>query len=527
MSRHLPPAAHLAAIVGIAAVAAGVLAVLGGLGWIDWAFATVVLTGLALLGVRVAAEWREAKGAARRARVLTRVPPDEVAREAVQVERRRLIGEIGAGLRAALAAVRAEAAAADEGQDLRASAERIHELSRAATGELRRQLGLLRAVEDPTPAGEPLASHEYGPSRGDAVLGVAVAALAAVETMTWPAMDGQHVSAGSAVLGALAAGTVGGRRAWPVGSTFACAGMFLLGVALSVPVYPALWFLVTVCGLLWTVAGTVAPPTRALGAIASLVAAVILAVAVSDPQNILFDAVVMGVAVTGGLLTRLMRGRARDARERAAAAGAEIAAAATSAVHAERATFARELHDTVSHAVGLIAVQSAAAIVSCDHDRLAARTSLDLVRRTAEAALADLDHASVETLHPRTGADLEALVDRIRAAGTPVSLDVGDLGSGPLPDAVYRVVQESLTNVLRHAPGARATVRVRPVEDHVLVEVVDDGPGLGAGSDRGYGLVGLAERVQFAGGTLTTSAGPGGVGFKVRAQLPAARQVTA
>ncbi len=364
------------------------------------------------------------------------------------------------------------------------------------------------------------------PTRGDAAAALAVAALAAVETVLWPSMDGQAVVVGSVALAALSAATVAGRRAWPLWSSLACAGVFLLGVALSVPVYPGLWFLVTVCGLLWTVTA-VAARSEAAVAVTVLAASVLLEVWLTEPHNVPFDAVVMGVAVTAGLLTRLARSRALAAEGRALEAGAEISAAARGAVEAERSTFARELHDTVSHAVGLIAVQSAAAMVSWQHDPAAARAHLALVDRAAESALSDLDHACVGAPPERTGADLGALVERIRAAGTPVRLDITPPAAAPLPDPVYRVVQEALTNVVRHAPGARATVRVATDAGRVVVEVIDDGPGMDASAERGYGLVGLAERVRFAGGTLTTSGGPDDVGLRVTAELPTGRRVTA
>jgi signal transduction histidine kinase len=514
-------------VVVFAASAAGAaaFAVAGARTAVDWAFTTVVLSALGLLTLRVVREWREARREAARARVLARLVPDDVAREAVRAERRLLLGEISSGLRDLLLDVREAAGAGSVADDPRSAAEHIHERSREATAELRRQLGLLRPVEEPAPSSEE-AARARTPARLDVSVGVAAALLAMVETVLWPTMDGQHVSAATVVMGGMAAGTVVGVRAWPVMSALACAGVFLLGTSLSVPIYPGIWFLASVCGLLWAVAG-VRRPAQAAGAVVALVGAVLAEVALSEPQNVAFDAVVMGVAVVGGLLARAARSRARTARERAADADSQIATAAREAVGAERAVFARELHDTVSHAVGLIAMQSAAVLVSADHDPDAARASLGLVRRTADTALADLDDAAILAPRPRTRSDLDALVERIRAAGTQVELEVVGRVGPQLPEPVYRVVQEALTNVVRHAPGARARVRIATAAGQLVVEVTDDGPGVVAGAERGYGLVGLGERVRFVGGSLATSPGPGGAGFRVRATVPHHAEVPA
>ena len=85
---------------------------------------------------------------------------------------------------------------------------------------------------------------------------------------------------------------------------------------------------------------------------------------------------------------------------------------------------------------------------------------------------------------------------------------------------VYRVIQESLTNVVRHAPGAKVHIAINCDARRTAVRVVDDGPGPNGAGGRGYGLIGLAERVGFAGGTLKSGCGPGGTGFSVEAVLP-------
>jgi signal transduction histidine kinase len=126
-------------------------------------------------------------------------------------------------------------------------------------------------------------------------------------------------------------------------------------------------------------------------------------------------------------------------------------------------------------------------------------------------------------LAPQPGtADLPALVDRVRTSGLHVDLEVtGDVTGVPptVGLCVYRIVQESLTNVLKHAPGATARVRVEGTAEQVVVEVVDDGPGARDPAG-GHGLVGMGERVEVFGGELTVGAASSGGGFVVRAVLP-------
>ena len=115
--------------------------------------------------------------------------------------------------------------------------------------------------------------------------------------------------------------------------------------------------------------------------------------------------------------------------------------------------------------------------------------------------------------------DLLALIDRVRLAGTPVDLTViGD--PTPCADVVHRVVQETLTNAMRHAPGSHVVVSVNSDGNGTRVTISDDGPGPGRTTPRGYGLVGLAERVDFAGGSFESGPGPHGHGFRVSATIP-------
>ena len=212
----------------------------------------------------------------------------------------------------------------------------------------------------------------------------------------------------------------------------------------------------------------------------------------------------------------------RDARSRQAAA-------------AERARIARELHDVVAHSISVVAVQAGAARWVLDGDPAPVRDALLTIERTSRDALAELRRLlevlraeDEETeLAPQQGvADVPALVEQVRAAGQPLRLRV-EGKPVPLPAGVdlagFRIVQEGVTNVLKHAPGSSAAVAVRYLAGALEVEVTDDGggrlPGWSPAASPGHGLAGMRERVELYGGEL--QAGPRSPrGFAVRARLP-------
>jgi len=198
-------------------------------------------------------------------------------------------------------------------------------------------------------------------------------------------------------------------------------------------------------------------------------------------------------------------------------------------VAAERARIARELHDVVAHSVSIIAVQAGAAESLVERDPARAREHLGAVRRTAREALTemrrllDVLREDEPAYAPQpTLATLAALVEETRRAGVPVEL-VREGSDDPLPPGVdlaaYRIVQEALTNVRRHAGSAPTRVRIRHAAGAVEVEVVN-GPATspGEGPGGGRGLLGMRERVRLYGGSL--DAGPEDGGFAVRARLP-------
>jgi signal transduction histidine kinase len=243
--------------------------------------------------------------------------------------------------------------------------------------------------------------------------------------------------------------------------------------------------------------------------------------------------------------------------ERAARAEREREQRAALAVAEERERIARELHDVVSHHVSVIVIQAGAALRALDRRPADARTALEAIDGSARGAMTEMrrmlgilgpgggptrpDGASGvtadEALAPMPGlARLGELLEQVRATGQRVELAVeGDpvpLDPG-LDLTAYRIVQEALTNTLKHAPDGHVAVTIRYRPEALAIEVVDDGgrgrsgatAGLGHAADPGRGLIGMVERTALFGGTL--EAGRHGAGFRVSARLPLAADPSA
>ena len=245
--------------------------------------------------------------------------------------------------------------------------------------------------------------------------------------------------------------------------------------------------------------------------------------------------IIAGGTLALGVALRIQEGRSISLAVAADRAQSEQEATAQAAVHEERARIARELHDVVAHNVGLIVLQAGGARSVLGTDPEQARTALRQVEETGRQTLTEMRHlvgilrvdAEREPL-PRLER-LPALVDEARAAGLAVELEVEgapvDLPAG-LELAAYRLIQEALTNVRKHAPTSRAKVRLCYEPDRLRIEVSDDGGPSDAVRDSarnasglGYGLIGMRERVNLYGGRLQAGPLPGG-GFRVEATLP-------
>ncbi len=255
--------------------------------------------------------------------------------------------------------------------------------------------------------------------------------------------------------------------------------------------------------------------------------------------GLFFDAITFAMVIAIAELVRTRRAYAEIYAERAARLESERVAVASRAVDEERLRIARELHDVVAHSVTSIAVQSSVGLDRLRTDPDASEQALAAIETSSRTALAEMrrmlgmlrqgDETSASLLPAPGLATVPALVEESTAAGIATSLTVAGERPEQVPPGVdlcgYRIVQEALTNVAKHAPGARADVTVDWTAAGVAVEVADDGHGRALfgpdqpGTHPGHGLLGMRERVALFGGVLAAGPRPEG-GFGVRADLP-------
>jgi signal transduction histidine kinase len=238
------------------------------------------------------------------------------------------------------------------------------------------------------------------------------------------------------------------------------------------------------------------------------------------------------------VVIRLYRGSIERAERRAALFAADREARAREAVAEERSRLARELHDSVGHALNVVVLHAGAAQRVVATKPELAREALGSIETAGRQALADIERMLGILRAPDDGVGLDAapglgqlerLCEQVREAGLPVALSVeGEARAVPasLDLTAYRIVQEALTNTLKHAGKTRAAVTVRYEDDALAIEVDDEGRGVSAGvAGGGRGLVGMGERVATFRGEL--EAGPRAEGgFAVRARLPLHKEGT-
>jgi signal transduction histidine kinase len=253
-----------------------------------------------------------------------------------------------------------------------------------------------------------------------------------------------------------------------------------------------------------------------------------LVVLVSDQDGatfsgIIFFTLLFGAPWLAGYVVRRRRqseARMRDERD-----------AAEAAIVDERARIARELHDVVAHAISVIVLQARGGRRLLDTEPEETRGALDTIEHTGQQALVEMrrlvgllrEGDSDLTLMPQpTLSQLDHLVEQVRAAGLPVDVKI-EGESVELPPGVdlsaYRIVQEALTNALKHAGPASASVHLRYLGDLLEVDIRDDGAGVSNDKASGYGLDGIRERVSVVGGEIETGPRAEG-GFAVLARLP-------
>jgi signal transduction histidine kinase len=333
-----------------------------------------------------------------------------------------------------------------------------------------------------------------------------------------------HDQIAEAILGSVAVLPLLGRRRWPLATTLMVAAAALAMIGLNV------WVLPFALGVaLYSLTSTRAQMARTLAA--GTIAAVAVAVTVAGGFEFGAGAARVVFLIAAALLgnsIRAQRAYVSEVEEKAARLERERDSEARRAAAEEQARIARELHDIVAHALSVIIVQAGAADDAFELDPERARDPIRAIDAAARAALGDL-RLVLGTLQQPAGyepqpglAQLDRLIERVRATGLDVSLTI-DGAQRPLSAAVdlsaFRIVQEALTNSLKHADAEHVRVRIRYGE-RLALEIRDDGNDCGNGTHTaGSGLVGRRERVSLLGGDLAVGPHPAG-GFRVAAELP-------
>ena len=371
----------------------------------------------------------------------------------------------------------------------------------------------------------------------DVLLAAAVAVVGQVEVWAPELVEPSLVGPRAAIAGfyAFTAVALVARRVWPFAVLLviavADAGQFL-----SIGASEGMGTLVPALVAVYSVAANCERRTALQGL--ALGAAVVLLHEVTNPDNTDLAAVVdaaawdltVVAAWLAGAYVRTRRLYVAELGERAARAEREREERAQQAAAAERARIARELHDVIAHGVSVMVVQSEAAAEVLDRQPERARHALERIQTTGREALVELrrllgvlkEEQVAASFAPQPGVDdLDRLAAHLRETGLPVRLEVvGEpvaLSPG-LDLAAYRVVQEALTNTLKHAGPASAHVLVAYRDDELAIDVHDDGTADGS-LDGGHGLAGMRERVALYGGELEAGPAAGG-GYRVSARFP-------
>jgi signal transduction histidine kinase len=348
------------------------------------------------------------------------------------------------------------------------------------------------------------------------------------------------LASGGSVRGAVLAAAVAlplvARRRAPLAVVALVVAAFYADLAWGPPEAGSLQAWIALNVALYTVAAHCSRRRAIAGA--AIVAAVVIPFEIAPlvegvrVANVVAEWLLLGGVWLLGRWVRQRRRRTRDLEEHAERLEADRDARARAAVAQERARIARELHDSVAHSVSVMVLQAGAAeqVLAVTPDR--ARASLVTIQETGREAIAELhrllgllrDPSVDASLAPQPSvARLDALLEQVRGAGLPVELRVeGEARRLPpgIDRSAYRIVQEALTNTLKHAGPARASVTLRYRPRALDVEVIDDGRGApNDDADGGFGLVGMRERALLYGGALEAGPRPGG-GYVLRARLP-------
>jgi signal transduction histidine kinase len=369
------------------------------------------------------------------------------------------------------------------------------------------------------------------PGAVDAAIALFFALALQLEVWIWWVPDEMGPRPLAGVMGVLLTLPLLWRRQAPLACLVASASVLLVWTLIAAPQGSLVPFL-TLLALTFSLAVHASTRQAAAGL---AVAAVVLAVEIVSTTNGFGDYVFVGAFLVGswlaGRAVRARQQRADELFDRTVRLEVEREEKAREAAAIERVRIARELHDVISHSVSVMVVQAGAAEQVFDSDPDQARNSLRSIQETGREArlelrrLLGLIRADGEgtALAPQPGlAQLQTLVEQLRRSGLEVDLDLRveprTLSPG-LELAVYRVIQEALTNALKHGGPGSARVFVRHVRDALEVEVLDEGQRHTASEGRGFGLVGMRERIALYGGQLEHGRRNGG-GYRLRARLP-------
>jgi signal transduction histidine kinase len=362
----------------------------------------------------------------------------------------------------------------------------------------------------------------------DIVLAAGTAAFSVVDTALDATLGGRTVTLAGVETAAAALLTA--RRVHPLVALSGALG--LLGTAELVLGHYQTWASVLIA--LVAVYSAAAYATN-LPYTLAVVAAFAVTLGVGEPAgqaagNVLWTVIALSLPLAVGLTARRFRTREAEAQQRAAHLEAERAQQVAEASAVERQRIARELHDIVSHSLGVMVLQAGAAEQAFDRAPQKARQAVRTIRATGLEAIDEMsrlvgllrDDTQATTAPQPTLADLERLLAAVRSGGVDVGLHTEGVVRA-LPAAIelnaYRVVQEGLTNVVKHNCAGTATVTVAYQPDCLTVEVSDEGTATANGPGGGFGLAGLRERVAVFGGRLDYGPRSAG-GWAVRACFP-------
>jgi signal transduction histidine kinase len=511
----------------------------------DYAFIALMLGVPWLSGRGV---WRYRHQAARLRELTTRLERERAVSERVAVtrERQRMAREVHDSIAHAVGEMVLQASGAEEvlgrhPERARKALAAVQKTGREAVNELRGVLGVLRSGDrPPLPLGDEEVSLDVRaaprarswPTFIEGGVALSLLALGIVYVLDAAALAGERAPA--LALQPIAATAVVLRRPRPFAALLLAAFAYV-GEALLVdgdPGSPAV-----IGALLLTTYSAAAQAGRRAGIVTALVAlglpgAISLGIAGGDAADVLLPIAIFGIPWLAGRATGAYRRQGEALRALANRLARERDARAALAVLDERARVARELHDSVAHAVSIMVLQAGAAEQVLYSEPERARASMRAVQHVGRAALDDLGtllgvlqpEDDQPPLAPRPSlTDLERLLATVRQAGLPVRLRI--IGEPqPLPAAVdavaYRVIQEALTNAMKHAGAAPTNVIVRFAAEGVHLDIVDAGASSPQTPTGGHGLTGMRERVARQGGVLRAGPGAGGSGFTVSAFLP-------